>query len=261
MKSWLKAEATPWIIALAGMFGICVGAAIAVTLGLREDGATTLGMICLGIFAGVAAWWRYGKPGFRRGHLRDLARRRRWEYSPPPNQNVLPAQGVPFSIQGRHRTLDVARGTFNGTDIVVMYHRIRHATKDADAIENFTIVAAKVPAVLPVTVASPQRGRHAIAAAIGLPDLNTELADFNQRWRIRATDPRAGHAIIEPRTMERLMQPDAQDFSITWDNNVIMVVERGRRRDFSDLNQTLTVLTDLAALVPTYLKNPTPAQH
>ena len=255
MTSWLKAEATPWIIAIAGLLGILAGGAVGVAV--SDDVAKVLAGAGFFLFAGLAAWLRYGKPGLTRHHLKKLATDRGWHYSPPPNPSIVPARGLPFSMAGRHRTLDMVRGTVNGTEFVILYHRVKHRTRDADAVEHFTVMAAHVDADLPVTTASPRRGRHAIASAIGLPELATESADFNDRWRITAADDRGGMAIIEPRTMERMMKADLADLSVTWDANAVMVIERGLRRDFTDIDSTLTALTDLAAMVPTYYKRET----
>lgn len=242
-----------------GFAGLIVIGLIGATATDFDEGKTN-GFFTAGLLGGLAfgAWLGWGIPMRRRKLLGVLAKERGWTFSKGPNPVILPARGVPFSMKGRHHTRDLARAVVDGREFALMFHRVTTGHGRSQVDYDFTIIGVHVNADLPLTVAAPERGLHAIAAALGLQDLDTESAAFNRKWRVRAQDKKGALAILHPRTIERLLADDAGAFTITWDANAVYFARYGIKKSWADVDSILGLLAGLANEIPEYLKRERP---
>jgi hypothetical protein len=165
---------------------------------------------------------------------------------------TLPARGLPFTYGGDHEVLMSLKGTVRGRSAVVMYYGIAPLVASNAKNYAFTITAVFTDADAPVTMAIPERGFERLKAAVGKQDMEVESAEFNRAWRLTGDDVRAAHDLMTPTVIERLLQPDARRFPISWDANAVMVVTEGMSTDVEAIDRQLDVLVDLADRMPAY---------
>ena len=84
-----------------------------------------------------------------------------------------------------------------------------------------------------------------LATLVGGQDIRVESDDVNRAYRVAATDERFGHAIVHPRLMERLLQPDALGIAWRIEGPWILSWEPGE----TDLDRVAPRLGLLAAVV------------
>ncbi len=244
MLRWLKVTVVALVLVVpAAVAGLAIGGGALVGFGVFFF---TLIVTIVGV----------GYLGFRWGRrnrvpIRTFAESRGWTYIGEGADIPLPARGFPFSAKGIHSTWGLIEGEQGGTAFAILSHSVS-TRKSGNYPLVFSVAAAHVPADLPVTVARPQQGWEAFAAAVGAEDIDTESADFNEKWRVWSVDKRAAHAILHPRVMERLLEDDAGRFAIAWDSNAVMYIMKGTW-NVKDIDGILDLLVDLAVHVPAYL--------
>lgn len=165
---------------------------------------------------------------------------------------TLPARGIPFTYGGVHTVFATLKGTVRGRSAVVMYYGVAPVVLANAQNYAFTIAAVFTDADAPVTMAIPERGFERLKAAVGEQDIDVESAEFNREWRLTGDDVQAVHDLMTPTVIERLLQPDARRFPISWDANAVMVVTEGMSTDVEAIDRQLDVLVDLADRMPAY---------
>jgi hypothetical protein len=223
--------------------------------GTRNWGAIASGM---GFFIWIAGFlvlvplklWGWG-------NLKRLAAVRGWSYE-KNTINPLPARGIPFSLAGQHYNRELVRGEVDGLEFAILHHAVIVGSGRGKKLLTYTVVAVHSSVDIPVTVAAPQKGWAAFASVVGLQDVDTESAEFNERWRVMGRDAKTVSRVIHPRVIERLLEPDTGRFAITWDANAVMLVVRGRTTQWKGVDDEFRLLGDLSRLVPDYLRREKP---
>lgn len=82
--------------------------------------------------------------------------------------------------------------------------------------------------------------------------IDFESAAFNAKWRVRGEDGKRVHDIVHPRTMERLLQPDAVGQPIVIDGGAIWTW-RATPVYGADFEAVLAVLRDIAVAIPPFV--------
>ncbi len=87
-------------------------------------------------------------------------------------------------------------------------------------------------------------------------DHNVELAEFNKAWSVRATDERAGHAVLHPLMIDRFMQPDLWGRAVFFERGGVGLVDYVVQ--FEDIvthtDAAVATLRDIDRLIPEFLR-------
>lgn len=115
------------------------------------------------------------------------------------------------------------------------------------------VLTSSLDATFPVLTMVPTGGvRRPSSGPDDGPDLRFESALFDAAWQVRCVDARFAHDFCHPRTMERLMRPDARGISVLVTGGEITVHAPGATT-LDAIESRAAVLADLVRLVPPYL--------
>lgn len=188
----------------------------------------------------------------RRQKERELREARRWAVARGWNfSQINPALDRRWTVGpmglGRNRTAyNVVSGTFDQLPVAVF--RFRHTTGsgDSQSTSYFTCYTVSLPTRVPHLLARPE------GAFVSGRDLQFELMQFNDLWRVTAPDPRYAHDLMHPRMMERLLQPDAFGVTIAFGGTDVLMITNGiTSMDLFD--SRLRLLSDIVGLVPRFV--------
>jgi hypothetical protein len=87
------------------------------------------------------------------------------------------------------------------------------------------------------------------ARPAGAQDIDFESEEFNRVYRVQATDPRFASDLVNPRTMELLMQCGAPDLRVY--GRHLVVVTAGRL-DLDLVDTALTLLAGVCENLPSF---------
>jgi hypothetical protein len=92
-----------------------------------------------------------------------------------------------------------------------------------------------------------------VAKLLGGEDVDVESHEFNQRWRVRADDPRDAHALLNPRVIEALLQIGDSHVAFTIAGDRAVLWDDGSEADV-DLNARVSTLESLVGAIAPYLR-------
>ncbi|QCB92598.1 hypothetical protein [Cellulomonas shaoxiangyii] len=156
----------------------------------------------------AGAWWLAKK---RREQLDTWARATGWQHvrHDPGYGLARLHHNQPFEQGHGRRVSEVLTGRWQGLPAVSYTYEWSTGAGKERRTYYAHVVALALPAYLPVLELTGEGVGARIAKALGARDLQTESVAFNDAYRVAAGDERVGHAILHPRLMERLLQPDA----------------------------------------------------
>lgn len=198
----------------------------------------------------VVDWWLKSR---HRRQFQDFAERHGWQYVPFTREYSNRFGSFPFATGRDPRQYDVLKGTLNGVDCVTFTHHFELSDdKDKAADQVFQVSLVEIPVVLPKLEVVPEGVAAKFAKALGGGDLDVESYEFNRRWRVLCKDARYAHAVLDPRMVERLLQPDALDLAIRIEGGAVMAWQAGRVGTHT-LARRLGVLTAVARRIPAHV--------
>jgi hypothetical protein len=160
---------------------------------------------------------------------------------------------LPFGRGHAQHARDVIRG--DSPTFVAFTYLWRTGSGDSKNSHTRQVTMLAAGPVLPRTEVEPQTivARAETAAAGG--DLDVELADFNRAWSVRSEDTRVSHALLHPRMVERIMQPDLFGRGIFFENGRVAIVDHVVQVPHlaEHTAATLVILQELADLIPPHL--------
>jgi hypothetical protein len=163
----------------------------------------------VGLFAVVAVlgWLQASR---RREAMFAFATQRGWNYLPDDDSLVDRWAGTPFGVGKSRHARNVIQGTWRGRSFVCFDYSYVTETGSGDnrseTTHHYGVLATDVPAYLPRVEVAPESWGTRLVSGIGLNrDLDLESHDFNQAFRVDASDPRVATAILTPRLMEQLL--------------------------------------------------------
>ncbi len=165
--------------------------------------------------------------------------------------------GDPFGKGTSRRAVDVVAGTLAGGWFQTFAYSYETESQDANGnatktTHRFQVTWIPVPAAFPHVRITPDRGwLRALGALVG-HDLNTESAEFNAQWRVRANDERVAHAILTGPMIERLMRADVKERAVVF-QGTRLITFAPKASDLTDLASVVTMLREVAGLVPPFL--------
>jgi hypothetical protein len=175
--------------------------------------STPVLIVVLGVLISVGvAYVNYVLAKKRRETFAAFAAQQGFAYVPEDNFLAGQWAGTPFQTGDNWRVRNVLSGAFQGRQIVAFDYSYETHTTNAKVrrrtttTHKFGVVAMRLPAPLPhLEVTHEGLFGGAVANALGFADLEFESEQFNRAFRVKADDPRFGHAVIHPRMMELLL--------------------------------------------------------
>lgn len=188
----------------------------------------------------------------RRRMLSTWAARNGWTYADSDDSLVTLSQRDPFG-EGHHRgTAEVLRGRFDGREVVSFVYRWRTGSGKEEQHHSAHVVAVALPTCLPIVEVVPEGLGARLAAAFGGQDLRFESEEFNRAFRIQAYDERTAYAIVHPRLMERLLEPDGRLVAWRTDGTWILSWRTGAT-DLDSLASRLSVMGAVVSAIPRHV--------
>lgn len=256
----------PWrtrlaIVALWGFLGVVCGGSF-VLFGVSAFALhPVIGVAYVLAWAGVAALAEGGRRQRRqrRALFAAWAAAHGWQYD--ERSSVLVGRWSAWPFRGANRTAhDVLTREVDGCRVTSFTHggawwpRMR-----ARGAAGLHVVMTTLPTTFPCLTITPEDRYSRTAEAVGLRDIQMESAEFNARWRVVSADARFAHAVLQPRLMARLLEPDVEGMSMLVEDRDIALFAPGRTLP-SDVEPRAALLAELVRMVPRYLPDDHPTR-
>lgn len=219
---------------------------------MDDSGAYEVVMLLVAAAAApVMVVWERHLSRRRRARIASWAAQRGWNFvaRDPRWEHVLP--GFPFGTGFRWRARNVVSGPFGRYPAAAFEYSYQGERRNDGMIpQRFGVHVLRLPAPLPWLHLSAERFADRAAKLFGAQDLDFESEDFNRLYRVRAIDPRLASDIVNPRTMELLIEVGGPDVRIHGWN--IALVTPGRL-DLEVVEGALTVLANVCDNVPPFV--------
>ena len=191
-----------------GVF-LVAGTGLLFLAGNREAGQAAREMFVLALFVGGMFWLGYR---FRVLPRRDSFRGQTEALAFTPQVgDPLGLLDLPFTLfhwAGSVRQIEnTATGTYQGHEVVIAdYWFAPTAAQQYDDYERYTCVIGPSMAGWSDLTVVPERLVSRLRDAVGLPQIDTELEEFNRAFEIRAVDARFASAFVDARMMAWLLE-------------------------------------------------------
>lgn len=162
-------------------------------------GAVVVGLLVLGM-------WLQRK---RHERFRQWAAAHGWTYQEFNRSLADLSHDQPFGVGSNRNATEVLRGSFRSRDALSFTYAWTTGSGKSRSTHHAHVVALALPAFLPTVEVTPEGLGAKLVKMLGARDLQFESEAFNEAYRVAASDPRVGHAILHPRLMERLLRADA----------------------------------------------------
>lgn len=171
-------------------------------------------------------------------------------YQPENHSLANNWMGEPFQTGDNWQVRNVLTGPFQGRQIVAFDYSYQTETRDSKGKKSttthkFGVVVMQLPGPLPhLEVTHEGIFGGSVANAFGFADLQFESEQFNRTFRVKADDPRFGHAVIHPQMMEMLLARGEIGWRI--EGNSLIGWDSGKHTPVEVLNrlQLLQLVTD-----------------
>jgi hypothetical protein len=115
------------------------------------------------------------------------------------------------------------------------------------------VVWADLPRALEVVDLVPERMSDAVFKLLGGRDVDVESYDFNRRWRVKATNEREAHGILQPRMIDFLNSVEDPSVAFHVDGERVLIWDDGKDEDV-DLDARVTLLEEFIDRLPGHLR-------
>jgi hypothetical protein len=204
----------------------------------------------------VVAWFLAGRMNHREWRivreLESLARRPGWALSPDAPDL---AEGWTLAPMGGARDTMVrpaARGVRDGIECGAFRFQGDAGVGGKVKAVALRVAYVKLPGVIPAFDLVPEGFDESLRRLLGGTDVDVESPQFNARWRVKATDARTAHAVLDPRMMEFLLGYPRKDLAVRIDNGYVLVWDGGTGADAPILDH-LTLAWEFAQRVPRHV--------
>jgi hypothetical protein len=165
--------------------------------------------------------------------------------------------GEPFGSPDEREADEVLVGTYAGAQAVSFTYRATEVRRGSDgkterSTTSHHIVALTLPAALPTVEVTPEGLGARLAKIVGAQDIQFESDEFNRAYRVEGTEPQVVHAVLHPRLMERLLQPDVRGTAWRIEGNTILAWHGGST-DVERITPTLGLLVAVRDAVPRHV--------
>lgn len=254
------------LVSVVAGFSAMAGAALMYRSRSRDTDGSELvvptmayGAILLGAIAAFAVAWALLRRAMRSQErlaldVMDVARARGWSMVARSPELEVGWTRSPFSRVQRMRWAPVAHGASGGCTAGVAY------------VEGDTGIGAWAPRLFASRVAWADVGvelprmdflREGFSARVaklcGGTDLDVESYAFNALWRIRAEDPRAAHALLQPGMIALLTRIADEGVAYHLDGTRVALWDDGRNSSV-DLARRVELVEEFVAALPGFLR-------
>jgi hypothetical protein len=234
-----------------GVF-LATGTGLLFLTGSREASQVAREMFALAVIVGGTFWLGYR---FRVLPRRDSFRGQSESLTFTPQVgDPLGLLDLPFTLfhwAGSVRQIEnTATGSHGGQEIVIAdYWFAPTAAQQYDDYERYTCVIGPSMAGWSDLTVVPERLVSRLRDAIGVPQINTELEEFNRAFQIRAGDERFASAFVDARMMEWLLeQGPGVGFEVS--GTRVMVFRRRATASLDDVADSLALYDDFVEHIP-----------
>lgn len=161
--------------------------------------------IAVPVFIGLAIWWQIQRTKANQAWAASVG----WQYLGTDPMLADRWRGTPFGVGHGRRVSELMVGPFQGRSAMSFAYRYSTGSGKSESTYTFHVVALALPAYLPNLQLTPEGLGDRIAKTFGSQDIEFESDDFNRAWRVQAGVVKFAHDVLHPRTMERLLRPDA----------------------------------------------------
>lgn len=182
--------------------------------------------------------------------LRRWATATGWTYVGSDASLVRRWRGQPFGQGHAQRTSDVLVGTFEGARALSFAYAWTTGSGKNQTTHTAHVVALGLPATLPWVEVTPQGLGARLAKVFGAQDIDFELQEFNDAFRVASGDARVAHAIIHPRHMEALLAGPRLPWRI---EGADVLTWRLGGTDLATIHPALVALRDVRDAVPRHV--------
>lgn len=234
-----------------GVF-LMVGTGLLFLTGNREAGRVAREMFVLGVVVGGTFWLGYR---FRVLPRRDSFRGQTEALAFTPREgDPFGLLDLPFTVfhwAGSVRQIEnTATGSHGGHQIVIAdYWFAPTAAEQVDDYERYTCVIGPSMAGWSDLTVVPERLVSRLRDAIGVPQINMELEEFNRAFQIRAGDARFASAFVDARMMRWLLERGpGVGFEVSGAR--VMVFRRRATASLDDVADSLALYDDFVEHIP-----------
>ncbi|MCB2413199.1 DUF3137 domain-containing protein [Demequina sp. TTPB684] len=115
------------------------------------------------------------------------------------------------------------------------------------------VVWADLPRALQAVDFVPERISDAVFTLLGGRDVDVESYDFNRRWRVKATDEREAHGILQPRMIDFLNSVEDPAVAFHVDGERVLIWDDSKDEDV-DLDARVSLLEAFIDRLPGHLR-------
>lgn len=209
--------------------------------------AIVVGFIIMGIGGAMQA----GKHGAHDAAFEEYAEEHDWSLFPAPRW-VWESATWPLDASKDLKAGTAFVGDAGGYWGTALMVENLGGPKGTESVGMYQIIGLPFDDDMPRVHLMPRDGVEAAREMVGGERIDFESAAFNAQWRVRGEDAKRVHDIVHPRTIERLLQPDAVGQPIIIDGGAIWTW-RATPVYGEDFEAVLGVLRDVATAIPPFL--------
>jgi hypothetical protein len=235
-----------------GVF-LVAGTGLLFATGNHEARQVAREMFALAVIVGGAFWLGYR---FRVLPRRDSFRGQTEALSFTSQEgDPLGLLDQPFTVfhwAGSVRQIEnTATGSHGGQEIVIAdYWFAPTAAQQYDDYERYTcVIGPSMAGWWSDLTVVPERLVSRLRDAIGVPQINTELEEFNRTFQIRSGDARFASAFVDARMMQWLLER-APGVGFEVSGTRVMVFRRRATASLDDVADSLALYDDFVAHIP-----------
>ena len=177
-----------------------------------------------------------------------------WSYSGEDGRWVDAWRGDPFDEGHSRKAANVLEREVGGRRAVVFDYSYKVTTSNGKTTTTttyeFSVYAQQLPAALPDVTIEPEGLWDKAVKLFGAQDVELESVEFNDRYRVKADDPKVAYDVLNARTMEALLAVSGLDIRIqgSW----IVGVDKGDL-DVLRIPGRIDVLSGIVDRVPSFV--------
>jgi hypothetical protein len=156
---------------------------------------------------------------------------------------------MPINAVGKMMGSSVISGTWRGRNAQSL--TVSPARRGSLMLVIASVDVMELPGPLP-RMEIARHGKNKLGGPGSGDDLDMESIEFNENFSVATLDREFAHAILNPRMIERLLQPDARDLSLTICGDRILVWATPPA-DANSVESRLNVLADVVDLIPEFI--------
>jgi len=177
-----------------------------------------------------------------------------WTYTEEDDRWVDAWRGAPFGEGHSREAANVMEREVGGRRAVVFDYSYKVTTSDGKTTTTttyeFSIYAQQLPAALPDVTIEPEGLWDKAVKLFGAQDVELESVEFNDRYRVKADDPKVAYDVLNVRTMDALLAVGGLDIRIqgSW----IVGVDKGDL-DVLRIPGRIDLLSGIVDRVPSFV--------